>query len=691
MILVRIALGNLVANRWKTILVGTFLVLGTIVLVLGNSFMDAIEKSTSTSIIHSLTGHIQIYNQDAEEPFKIYGELDGTRSKVGFIEDFPRVRASLEALESVESVVPMGIDTAVITSGNVMEVQLSKLRTALRNGDMDKARALHEHVREMVALIREQLQNADDLVDIAEMERNSPERFAALAEVQKPEFWQGFERDPLNHLEFLENKVAPLALDGDLVWIGYLGTNPASYTRSFRGFQVVDGQAIPEGKRGFMFAKHVYDRHFKNKIAHRLDQIEERLDAGDTLEECEDCQTWIGMNTRQTRSIAMQLDHTERTGLQANLAESLGAEDELDVLLKNLLTLTDANAREHIATWRALVEPRILLYSVPVGGKIELTAFGRGGYPRTVAVHVYGVYRFAGLGDSPISGSYHLMDLMTFRDLYGHMTEERKVEIATMRSKSGLQDIPAQDAEEALFGSDAPQVEEVQEALIDSNEDLQLGDVQRFTGELLERTYTQEEMESGLIVNAAVLLKDDVDPVEARREIDALIAAESLGVQSIGWREASGHVGEFIGVIRAVLHIAVLVIFLVALIILNNTLMMATMERSREIGTLRAIGAQRPFVRRMIFVETAILSVAFGGLGVLLASGTVTWIAIDGIAPLNDATQFLFAGEPLRPALTAAHLLTAFLAIAGVSVLSTLYPAILATRVTPLEAMRAEK
>ena len=274
MILARIAFGNLLANRWKTILVGAFLVLGTIVLVLGNSFMDAIEKSTSRSIIHSLTGHIQLYNADAEEEFKIFGNMDGTRPKVGFIEDFPRVRVSIEALESVESVVPMGIDTAVITTGNVMEVQLSKLRNAVTAGDTEKARSLHAHVREMVGLLQEQLKNADELVDLEVLKSASPERFAALDEVRRAGFWERFETDPLDHLEFLENKVAPLALDGDLVWIGYLGTDPETYTRSFDGFEIVEGTAIPPGKRGFIFAKHVYDRHFKNKIAHRIDQID---------------------------------------------------------------------------------------------------------------------------------------------------------------------------------------------------------------------------------------------------------------------------------------------------------------------------------------------------------------------------------------------------------------------------------
>ena len=47
-----------------------------------------------------------------------------------------------------------------------------------------------------------------------------------------------------------------------------------------------------------------------------------------------------------------------------------------------------------------------------------------------------------------------------------------------------------------------------------------------------------------------------------------------------------------------VLNIAVLIIFVVALVIINNAMVMATLQRVREIGTLRAVGAQRRFILR---------------------------------------------------------------------------------------------
>ena len=73
-------------------------------------------------------------------------------------------------------------------------------------------------------------------------------------------------------------------------------------------------------------------------------------------------------------------------------------------------------------------------------------------------------------------------------------------------------------------------------------------------------------------------------------------ASGGLALKAIDWQKASGIVGQFVTMIRVVLYMAVLIIFVVALVIINNALVMATLERVQEIGTLRAVGAQRRFV-----------------------------------------------------------------------------------------------
>jgi len=104
--------------------------------------------------------------------------------------------------------------------------------------------------------------------------------------------------------------------------------------------------------------------------------------------------------------------------------------------------------------------------------------------------------------------------------------------------------------------------------------------------------FPTDEVERGVVLNAAVILKDS-NPKKLRETMTAIEAQgkqDGLTLKAIDWQAAAGLIGQFIGVARMVLYVAILIIFLIALVIINNALVMATLERVREIGTLRAIG-----------------------------------------------------------------------------------------------------
>jgi ABC-type antimicrobial peptide transport system permease subunit len=134
--------------------------------------------------------------------------------------------------------------------------------------------------------------------------------------------------------------------------------------------------------------------------------------------------------------------------------------------------------------------------------------------------------------------------------------------------------------------------------------------------------------------------------------------------------------------------VAVFIIFIVAIVIINNSLVMSTLERTREIGTMRAIGAQRSFIMQMFLVETGVLSLIFGGLGAALGAGLMFILETTGIPAWDRITVFLFAGPRLYPSLMVHHLVIAMGVIVTVGLASTLYPARLATRIAPIVAMQ---
>jgi ABC-type antimicrobial peptide transport system permease subunit len=110
-----------------------------------------------------------------------------------------------------------------------------------------------------------------------------------------------------------------------------------------------------------------------------------------------------------------------------------------------------------------------------------------------------------------------------------------------------------------------------------------------------------------------------------------------------------------------------------------NTMLMSVFERTREIGTLRALGWRRARVVRMILGEAFVLSILGGILGSILGIALTLWInqlpALIGMMD-NAITPGLFVQ---------AMIVALFLGAAG-----GIYPAMRAANLQPVEAMRYE-
>jgi ABC-type lipoprotein release transport system permease subunit len=194
-----------------------------------------------------------------------------------------------------------------------------------------------------------------------------------------------------------------------------------------------------------------------------------------------------------------------------------------------------------------------------------------------------------------------------------------------------------------------------------------------------------------MVMNAAVLLDEPERLHEAQSRIESATKAQGLATRVVTWQTASGLTGQFVLLMRFVLYAAVLIIFAVALVILSNALVMATLERVREFGTLRALGAQRNFVLAILIAEGGLVGLIFGAAGAALGATLVIELGRTGIPAHNDVMTFFFSGSLLQPALNVSNVLMGVLTATLVSVLSCLYPAWIAVRVTPRLAMQSEE
>jgi ABC-type lipoprotein release transport system permease subunit len=94
----------------------------------------------------------------------------------------------------------------------------------------------------------------------------------------------------------------------------------------------------------------------------------------------------------------------------------------------------------------------------------------------------------------------------------------------------------------------------------------------------------------------------------------------------------------------------------------------------------------------MLLVEIAAIGIVFGLGGAVLGGVVVTAIrAAGGIPATTDMLYFVFSGPALFPRLGAPSVVGSLVVVLAVSTLSALYPALLAMRVTPVEAMATEE
>ncbi len=693
-VLSRIAARNIFSN-FLNIVIGMIILIGTFVFVVGGSVINSIDSAMSRSIIGSVAGNIQVYSDKSKDELSLFGNW--SMPDLAAIPDFSKVKTSLESVENVKTVVPMGVDGASVTYGNTLDQTLEKLRNdenARIKGDhskelVDQIESLKSHIRQIVSVIQTDYKKltvlaAKQAVDV-ESERD-------LEKASSNEFWNHFDSDPLASLEFLENKVSSLVPDADMIYLSYIGTDLDAFQKSFDRMEIVDGQAVPEGHRGILISKYQYENQFKLKIAYRLDKINEAInDTGKKISIDPDIKLMIKQNKTQTREIVLQLDPLKLKKMTEQLQAYLKTQEaEIAKLLSDFFDVNDENFAARYKFFYSQMAPEIDLYRLKPGDAISIKAFTKSGFVQSVNLKIYGTFQFKGLEKSGLAGGVSLIDLMSFRDLYGYVTPEKIAEAKQLQQSMGIDFVDRDKAEASLFGSDSIVAKSEVKKIDDQKE---LGDAKsnNLGLSLLSRQYTKDEIEKGVVLNAAIILKDQTLLTQTMKAIEEVSKKDKLGLRVVTWQKAAGQVGQFVFVAKAALYFAIFIIFIVALVIINNAVMMATLQRIKEIGTMRAIGAQRSFVLALVLLETVFLGVFFGAIGTILGSIFVKWLGIKGIGAFNEFLYFFFSGPRLYVHLGLGSLVGAFFIICIVTSISALYPAILATRVTPLQAMQTEE
>jgi ABC-type antimicrobial peptide transport system permease subunit len=156
------------------------------------------------------------------------------------------------------------------------------------------------------------------------------------------------------------------------------------------------------------------------------------------------------------------------------------------------------------------------------------------------------------------------------------------------------------------------------------------------------------------------------------------------------WREISPDLSYADEVLaQSLLLFMAVILFAMAFGILN-TMLMAILERTRELGMLMAVGMTRRKVFRLVVWETLLLSFVGMPFGLLLGHLTIAVTSRTGIT-LNGVDQGLAEfglDSTIYPVSVPEYYLPIALLVAVLGLLSSLYPARKALKLNPIESMR---
>ncbi|MDD4179254.1 MAG: FtsX-like permease family protein [Candidatus Margulisbacteria bacterium] len=186
-----------------------------------------------------------------------------------------------------------------------------------------------------------------------------------------------------------------------------------------------------------------------------------------------------------------------------------------------------------------------------------------------------------------------------------------------------------------------------------------------------------------------LLIKDSDKAEEVAAELNKKLPS---GLTAVPW-QANGFLYFMMAIVRYIYGVIYAFILILASFTILNTMFMAVMERTREIGMMKALGMREGALGRLIILEALILGVLasfIGAIGGTLLAYYVSTVGIDYTAAFQQIRDIeIPLGYIYKGQFSWLTIGTGFVMGIIFSVLASVFPARRAAKMEPTEAMKA--
>jgi len=175
-------------------------------------------------------------------------------------------------------------------------------------------------------------------------------------------------------------------------------------------------------------------------------------------------------------------------------------------------------------------------------------------------------------------------------------------------------------------------------------------------------------------------------------ETTVKIREELPGLEVLNWKEIQPDLAMLADMMQQIYAIFMIIILAALAFGIVNTMLMAVLERTKELGMLAAIGMNRTKIFTMIMFESIFLSIVGGIAGMAVAKAVIVATAKNGINLMqySEGMEAFGYSAHLYPAIEPQFFITTTILIVLTGIISSIYPAHKALKLNPVEAIRTE-